>query len=268
MREIQHSFRDPEASPAVRIPLHHTATPDHDYGAACARADAYGGVVNLLKAALMECASPVLTEAIVAHPCFARACAASHEDLCAFVSKDPAQHGSPNATLLGSTSFKAVLHYRLAHALITAPTTPLLSGATLRADELESCAWLIFHRGKLLSGADIHPRSMIGRRFVLDHGWGSVVGETSVIGNDCYMLGGVTLGATGIATNAALKRHPTLGNRVQIGAFARIFGDIHIGDDVFIGTHCSITHDIAANSIVTVRSDLQIIRERAVSAGV
>ncbi|WP_246184271.1 serine O-acetyltransferase [Paraburkholderia bonniea] len=185
---------------------------------------------------------------------------AAHEDLHAFLSKDPAQHGSPIATLFGSTSYKATLHYRLAHALMTCAK---LDAAARH--ELEACAWLVSHRGKLLSGAEIHPGCDIGQRFILDHGWGTVIGETSVIGNDCYLLGGVTLGATGIANNTSMKRHPTLGDRVQIGAFSRIFGDIHIGDDVFVGAHCTVTQSIMPNSTVTLRSKMQIIRTRASS---
>ncbi len=217
--------------------------------------ESHPSVANLLRAALMECAPPALTKAVIAHHCFAQACVSANEDLDAFLSKDPAQRGSVLTTLTASTSYKATLHYRLAHALITMGDLDAFT-----RDELEVYASLVSNRGKLLSGAEIHPRCEIGRRFVLDHGWGSVIGETCVIGDDCYMLGGVTLGASGIANNPAVRRHPTLGDRVQIGAFARIFGNILIGSDVFIGTHCCITHNIASNSIVTLRSETQVVR--------
>ena len=92
---------------------------------------------------------------------------------------------------------------------------------------------------------------------------GTVIGETAVIGDDCYILGGVTLGASGIADNPRAKRHPTLGNRVQVGAFAQIFGPIHVGDDVFIGPHCTVTHDVAARSRVVLQSRVQVIRAGA-----
>lgn len=218
-------------------------------------ADSYQSVFNLLCAALMECAPPAVAKAVVVHRRFTQACVAAHEDLDAFLSKDPAQRGSAAITLTGSTSYKAILHYRLAHALIAIGN---LDGIAF--DNLEAYACLVSNRGKLLSGAEIHPRCEIGRRFVLDHGWGSVIGETSVIGQDCYMLGGVTLGAAGIANNPSARRHPTLGDRVQIGAFARIFGNVQIGNDVFIGTHCCITQDIASDSIVTLRSQTQVVR--------
>jgi serine O-acetyltransferase len=212
-------------------------------------------VSSLLRAALLECGPSPFVNAVIAHHCFAQACTSASEDLHAFVAKDPAQHGTLTSTLLGSTSYKAVLHYRLAHALLSITTHDVLG-----KDDLKAYALIVSNRGKLLSGAEIHPKAVIGQRFVLDHGWGSVIGETAVIGDDCYMLGGVTLGATGIARNPSLKRHPTLGHRVQIGAFARILGDIHVGSDVFIGTHCCITQNIAPNSVVTLKSEIQVVR--------
>ena len=76
----------------------------------------------------------------------------------------------------------------------------------------------------VLSGAEIHPAARIGRRFVLDHGYGTVIGETCEIGHDCYILCGVTLGARGIANNPDGKRHPRLGNNVEVGSGARVLG--------------------------------------------
>lgn len=220
-------------------------------------------VADLLRAALIECAPPALTAAVFSHHCFAHACASADEDLDALLSKDPAQRGSTMAALMGSTSYKAILHYRLAHALMT-----MADVSAFPRHELEAYASLVSARGKLLSGAEIHPGCQIGRRFVLDHGWGSVIGETCVIGDDCYLLGGVTLGAAGIANNPSSRRHPTLGDRVQIGAFARVFGNIQIGNDVFIGTHCCVTQDIESNSIVTLRSETQIVRGGTATARV
>ena len=214
-------------------------------------------VTNLLKAALMECCPPRFTERVIGHPCFALAVRDAEQDLEAFTMKDPASQGAPTAIALGYSSYKAVMHYRLAHALLLSVPTN-----SAEPNEFHANALLISCRGKLMSGAEIHVRSQIGTRFVLDHGCGTVIGETAVIGDDCYMLGGVTLGATGIAGNASNKRHPTVGNRVQIGAFARIFGDVHIGDDVFIGPHCVIKEDIPPLSVVTLKSEVQITRRR------
>jgi len=212
-------------------------------------------VTNLLKAALMECCSPRFVDKTICHPCFEHAIREAEKDLDAFARKDPASHGSMEAIALGYTSYKAVAHYRLARAMIS-----MVPASDAERSELDASVFLISSRGKLMSGAEIHARCQIGRRFVLDHGCGTVIGETAVLGDDCYVLGGVTLGAAGIAGNAPGKRHPTLGNRVQVGAFSRIFGCVEIGDDVFIGPHCVIKEDIAAGSIVTLKTQLQITR--------
>ncbi len=117
---------------------------------------------------------------------------------------------------------------------------------------------VVSSRGQWLSGADIHPTSKIGERFILDHAVGTVIGETTVIGNDCYVLGGVQIGASGIATNLNIKRHPTIGNNVQIGAYAKIFGSLTIGDNVFIGSNCLIYNDVPSDSRVVLKSVTQI----------
>jgi serine O-acetyltransferase len=80
------------------------------------------------------------------------------------------------------------------------------------------------------------------------------------------MLGGVTVGAYGIADNPSRKRHPTIGNRVQIGAFTGIFGAISIGDDVFIGAQCVITENIPSFSSVTARPSKQVVKYREISS--
>jgi serine O-acetyltransferase len=141
-------------------------------------------------------------------------------------------------------------------------------GTRADGDESSYYASLVSSRGKMLSGAELHPRCSIGKRFVLDHGVGTVFGETAVVGDDCYVLGGVTLGAIGIAANPCGKRHPTIGNRVQIGAFARIFGCVNIGDDVFIGSHCTVTSDVPAGSKVALRSCVQIVKPRSAESTV
>jgi serine O-acetyltransferase len=212
-------------------------------------------VTNLLKAALMECCSPRFVDKIVSHPCFESAIREAEKDLDAFALKDPASRGSMAAIALGYSSYKSVAHYRLARALMS-----MIHASDADKAELDANVSLISCRGTLMSGAEIHSRCQIGKRFVLDHGWGTVIGETAVLGDDCYVLGGVTLGATGISGNASGKRHPTLGDRVQVGAFTRILGDVEIGDDVFIGPHCVIKQDIAAGSVVTLKTELQITR--------
>lgn len=214
-------------------------------------------VRNQMRAALMECCSPSTVDAVEQSQSFQAAVGAATEDLLAFAQKDPAARGEAMAIAYGYLSYKAVLHYRLARALAR-----MSDGRYGVPTEFDDAVLLVSARGHLLSGAEIHPRCMIGHRFVLDHGYGTVIGETAQIGDDCYILGGVVLGATGISANPAGKRHPTLGSRVEVGAFARIFGSVTVGDDVLIGPHCVIKDDVPAGSVVTVRSTLQVTRGR------
>ncbi|MDC8786053.1 serine O-acetyltransferase [Roseateles koreensis] len=211
---------------------------------------------NQLRAALYDSCDPVFTDCVLSTVDWQRLHTLLSSDLAAFSSKDPAAHGDPLLVLQSYTAFKAVLHYRLSHAILTAQYPIELSALRL------GYAYQLANRGKMQSGIEIHPNASIGERFILDHGWGTVIGETAEIGDDCYILGGVTLGARGIFDNSDDKRHPTLGNRVQVGAFARLFGRIHIGDDTFIGPNCVIKDDIPSNSVVTIRSELQLVRQR------
>jgi serine O-acetyltransferase len=191
-----------------------------------ARAEMTNVVENILRAALMECCPPAFVTHITSDNVFFEAIEACTLDLHAFAAKDPASKGSTLSVAQGASSYKAVAHFRLAHALLGAVSD------CYTAREMQTRAALLSCRGRLLSGAEIHPRRVIGKRLVLDHGWGTVIGETTRIGDDCYVLCGVTLGAAGIAGNPAGKRHPTIGDRVQIGAYACVFGDVTIGDDV------------------------------------
>ena len=100
---------------------------------------------------------------------------------------------------------------------------------------------------RFVTGIEIHPGAVIGRRFVIDHGMGVVIGETAVIGDDVLVYHGVTLGGK---YNARIKRHPTIGNNVMIGAESIVLGDIIIGDNVQIGAGSVVTKDIPADSIV------------------
>jgi serine O-acetyltransferase len=102
--------------------------------------------------------------------------------------------------------------------------------------------WLRF-----LTGIEIHPGAKIGRRLVIDHGMGVVIGETAVIGNDVLIYHGVTLGGKEF-TRA--KRHPTIGNNVMIGAESIVLGNITVGDNVMIGAGSVVTKDVAPNSAV------------------
>lgn len=103
------------------------------------------------------------------------------------------------------------------------------------------------HITRFFTGVEIHPAAKIGRRFFIDHGMGIVIGETSEIGDDCSIYHGVTLGGT---TWHSIKRHPTLGNGVVVGAGAKILGPILIGDRVKIGSNAVVLADIPADSTV------------------
>jgi serine O-acetyltransferase len=209
-----------------------------------------------LNAALWECCPPDYIRAVNQTPLLHDVTTELVEDAAAFAGKDPASCGDPLYIIQTYASFKAILHYRLAHKL-----DHHFTDDEPQFRHLPMYASLVSNRGKMLSGADLHFRCLIGRRFVLDHGVGTVFGETARVGDDCYILGGVTLGAAGISNNPNGKRHPTVGNRVQIGAFTRILGPVSIGDDVLIGPQCSITEDVAPLSKITLRSTLQVLRE-------
>lgn len=96
---------------------------------------------------------------------------------------------------------------------------------------------------RFLTGIEIHPGARIGKNLVIDHGMGVVIGETTIVGNDCLIFHGVTLG--GFSTSSGKKRHPTIGNRVLIGAGAKILGPIEIGDDTKIGANSVVTKSFA-----------------------
>lgn len=108
-------------------------------------------------------------------------------------------------------------------------------------------ARLISEISRWLTLIEIHPGAQIGRRFVIDHGGGIVIGETAIVGNDCVLYHGVTLG--GVSTSQ-VKRHPTLGDRVMIGAGAKVLGPVKLGDDVKVGANAVVLQDIESATIV------------------
>ncbi len=95
-----------------------------------------------------------------------------------------------------------------------------------------------------ITGIEIHPGARIGRRFFIDHGMGVVIGETAIIGDDCTLYHGVTLGGTSWEKG---KRHPTLGNGVVVGAGAKVLGPIEIGDNARIGSNAVVVRSVPAN---------------------
>ena len=103
------------------------------------------------------------------------------------------------------------------------------------------------HIARWLTGIEIHPAARLGRRLVIDHGMGVVIGETAEIGDDCYIYHQVTLG---VARISAGKRHPTVGNGVIIGAGAKVLGPIHIGDNARVGSNAVVVADVPADTTV------------------
>lgn len=108
-------------------------------------------------------------------------------------------------------------------------------------------ARLISHFGRALTGIEIHPGAQLGRGLFIDHGMGVVIGETAVVGDDCHLLQGVTLGGT---SSRRAKRHPTLRNNVVVGAGAKLIGDITVGDNAKIGAGSVVVTNVPANATV------------------
>jgi serine O-acetyltransferase len=106
---------------------------------------------------------------------------------------------------------------------------------------------LTSHMTRFCTGIEIHPGAKIGKRFFIDHGMGVVIGETAEIGDDVLLYQGVVLGGTSLEKH---KRHPTIGNRVVIGAAAIVLGPILIGDDARVGANSVVVNPVPAGKTV------------------
>lgn len=146
--------------------------------------------------------------------------------------KDPAAKSVFEIILLYS-GFHAILAYRIANKLAKwkIPFIPRL----------------ISQIARFFTGIEIHPKATIGEKIFIDHGMGVVIGETAIIGDEVLIYQGVTLGGTGKDLG---KRHPTIGNRVTIGAGAKVLGNITIGDDSNIGAGSVVIDDVPEHSTV------------------
>ena len=151
------------------------------------------------------------------------------EELDSIRGRYPAAVSRGEVALLYS-GFHAVLAYRAAHFLH-------VHGRYFSARMISQAA-------RFLTGIEIHPGAKIGKGLFIDHGSGVVIGETSVVGDNCTMYQGVTLGGTGKDCG---KRHPTIGNNVMIGAGAKILGPISVGDGSKIAAGAVVLHDIPEN---------------------
>lgn len=112
---------------------------------------------------------------------------------------------------------------------------------------LKLIARLLSQISRFFTGIEIHPGAQIGRGLFIDHGMGVVIGETTIIGDNCTLFQGVTLGGTGKETG---KRHPTLGNNVVVGAGAKVLGNIEIGDNSYVGANAVILKPVPSNATV------------------
>ena len=144
--------------------------------------------------------------------------------------RDPAARGRLEVILLYS-GFHALAFYRAAHALDK-------NGAHVTARALSQFS-------KFLTGIEIHPSAKIGKGLFIDHGSGVVIGETAIIGDNCTLYQGVTLGGTGKESG---KRHPTLGNGVMVGAGAKLLGAFTVGDNAKIAAGAVVLRDVPADS--------------------
>jgi serine O-acetyltransferase len=107
---------------------------------------------------------------------------------------------------------------------------------------------LTSHFGRWLTGIEIHPAVVIGRRVFIDHGMGVVIGETAEIGDDCTIYQGVTLGGTSLYRGT--KRHPTIGKRVVVSAGAKVLGGFTVGDDAKIGSNSVVLKEVPPGATV------------------
>jgi serine O-acetyltransferase len=153
-------------------------------------------------------------------------------DIQAALERDPAATSALEVVLC-YPGFHARQFHRLAHWLYNR--------------RLRLLARLISHLSRALTGIEIHPGAKIGEGLFIDHGMGVVIGETTEIGDDCHLYQGVTLGGT---STKRTKRHPTLGNRVVVGAGAKVIGAVQIGDNARIGAGSVVVSDVPPNATV------------------
>jgi serine O-acetyltransferase len=173
------------------------------------------------------------------------------EDIRCVFDRDPAARNAFEV-LTTYPGLHAVLFHRLSHRLW--------------CWRLRWLARVLSNVGRWLTGIEIHPGARLGRRFFIDHGMGVVIGETAEIGEDCTIYHGVTLGGTSWKKG---KRHPTLRDRVVVGAGAKILGPIEVGDDARVGSNAVVLKDVPAGAtvvgipgrVITKRTDDDVRRE-------
>ena len=152
------------------------------------------------------------------------------DDIDVIMARDPAAVSRAEVLFLYSGLHARIMH-RLSHAL--------------NERGMKFGARAVSQFAKFLTGIEIHPGATIGRRLVIDHGMGIVIGETAEIGDNCTIYQGVTLGGTGKDVG---KRHPTLGNNVMVGAGAKVLGPLKVGDNSKIAANAVVLHEVPENS--------------------
>jgi len=158
------------------------------------------------------------------------------EDIQAVLERDPAARNSLEV-LLTSPGVRALVWHRIANRLWRA-------GWKLLARQ-------IAYRSRRVTGIEIHPGATLGRRLVIDHGMGVVIGETAIIGDDCLIYHGVTLGGKkpGDRQHTEGRRHPAVGNGVTIGAEAIVLGSITVGDGARVAAAAVVVNDVPAGAL-------------------
>ena len=154
------------------------------------------------------------------------------EEIKSIFERDPAARNAPEV-ILCYPGFQAVLIYRLSNIMWRA--------------KLKLIARITANIGRIITGIEIHPAAKIGKKLFIDHGIGVVIGETAVIGDGCTLYHGVTLG--GVSWKKG-KRHPTLGDKVIIGAGAKVLGPITIGNGSKIGSNAVVLEDVPDRTTV------------------
>jgi serine O-acetyltransferase len=170
------------------------------------------------------------------------------EDVQAVLDRDPAARGALEAILF-SPGMHALWMHRLNHWLWRA--------------NFKLLARILAHFTRMFTGVEIHPGARIGRRVVIDHGMGIVIGETAEVGDDVLMYHGVTLGGTGFTRE---KRHPTIGKGVLLGAHAVVLGPIVVGDGAKIGAGAVVTKPVPPGATAIGNPAQIIVREEALEA--
>lgn len=152
------------------------------------------------------------------------------EDIASVIERDPSVHSAADV-IFWHTGMHAVWAYRRAHWLWEHGAHTLAS--------------LVSRHTRKRYGVEIHPAAQIGRRFMIDHGMGIVIGETAEVGDDCLIYHGVTLGGTGKDQG---KRHPTIGNNVLLSTGSKVLGPFKVGDGARIAANAVVLKEIPENA--------------------